>query len=87
MSVCKVYHAYDTAIPLHAVRRQHIGRFIKGGLLHRKMPPFGLQKTAFQSLKHGILQRPECQTVMKGDRNAAVKDLFGAVSRAAVPEA
>lgn len=47
MSLYRVYYVYYIPMPRHAVRRQYIGRFLKGVLLHCKRPPFSLQKTAF----------------------------------------
>lgn len=47
MSLCRVYYVYDIPMPRHAVRRQNIGRFLKGILSCCKRAPFSLQKTAF----------------------------------------
>lgn len=30
MSLCRVYYVYDIPMPRHAVRRQNIGRILKG---------------------------------------------------------
>lgn len=47
MSLCRVYYVYNIPMPRHAVRRQNIGRILKGILSHCKRAPFSLQKTAF----------------------------------------